>query len=329
MAVAIMGGIVVATVLTLLFLPALYAPWFRVRARGGRRAGRADASRGRARCARLAVESTPAHSTPAAHVMPIAPIAEIIAEIKAGRMVVLVDDEDRENEGDLVFAAEFVTPEKINFLAKHGRGLVCMPITEEHAARLGLRADGARRTARGTAPTSPCRSRPPKASPPASRRTTARTRSSVAAAPDAHARRHRAAGPRVPADRAARRRAGARRAHRGLLRPRAARRPHAGGGAVRDHERRRHDGAPARPRASSPPSTGCKIGTIADLIQYRSRTESLVRAHRRARDRPRRAARSGWSSTATSCPTRRTSRWCSARAARQPKRWCACTSRCR
>jgi 3,4-dihydroxy 2-butanone 4-phosphate synthase / GTP cyclohydrolase II len=69
----------------------------------------------------------------------ISPIAEIIAEIRDGNIVVLVDDEDRENEGDLVFAAEFVTPEKINFLAKHGRGLVCMPITEEHAQRLGLK----------------------------------------------------------------------------------------------------------------------------------------------------------------------------------------------
>jgi len=69
----------------------------------------------------------------------ISPIAEIIEEIRAGRIVVLVDDEDRENEGDLVFAADFVTPEKVNFLATHGRGLICMPVTEEHAARLGLR----------------------------------------------------------------------------------------------------------------------------------------------------------------------------------------------
>ena len=51
----------------------------------------------------------------------ISPITEIIADIRAGRIVVLVDDEDRENEGDLVFAADFVTAEKINFLAKHGR----------------------------------------------------------------------------------------------------------------------------------------------------------------------------------------------------------------
>jgi 3,4-dihydroxy 2-butanone 4-phosphate synthase/GTP cyclohydrolase II len=69
----------------------------------------------------------------------ISPIAEIISAIRVGDIVILVDDEDRENEGDLVFAAEFVTPEKINFLAKHGRGLVCMPITEPHAQRLGLR----------------------------------------------------------------------------------------------------------------------------------------------------------------------------------------------
>ena len=69
----------------------------------------------------------------------ISPVVDVVAAIRAGEIVILVDDEDRENEGDLIFAAEFVTPEKINFLAKYGRGLVCMAITEEHAARLGLR----------------------------------------------------------------------------------------------------------------------------------------------------------------------------------------------
>ena len=69
----------------------------------------------------------------------ISPTTEIIAEIRAGNIVVLVDDEDRENEGDLVFAADFVTPEKINFLATHGRGLICMPLTSTHAERLGLK----------------------------------------------------------------------------------------------------------------------------------------------------------------------------------------------
>src|SRR5918994_1483715 len=69
----------------------------------------------------------------------ISPVSEVIAAIRAGEIVILVDDEDRENEGDLVFAAEFVTPEKINFLARHGRGLICMPITQAHAQRLGLK----------------------------------------------------------------------------------------------------------------------------------------------------------------------------------------------
>lgn len=68
----------------------------------------------------------------------VAPIQEIIEEIRAGRMVVLVDEEDRENEGDLLFAAEFVTPEKINFMAKHGRGLICLTLTEAHCQQLNL-----------------------------------------------------------------------------------------------------------------------------------------------------------------------------------------------
>ncbi len=70
--------------------------------------------------------------------MSIDSIADIVADIHAGRMVILVDDENRENEGDLVFAAEFVTPDKINFMARFGRGLICMPITEAHAKRLNL-----------------------------------------------------------------------------------------------------------------------------------------------------------------------------------------------
>lgn len=66
------------------------------------------------------------------------PIPEIIAELKAGRMVVLIDDEDRENEGDLMIAADCVTADVINFMAKYGRGLICMPITEERARQLNL-----------------------------------------------------------------------------------------------------------------------------------------------------------------------------------------------
>jgi 3,4-dihydroxy 2-butanone 4-phosphate synthase / GTP cyclohydrolase II len=65
-------------------------------------------------------------------------VPEAIAEIRAGRMVVVVDDEDRENEGDLTLAAEFVTPEAINFMARFGRGLICLTLTEERADYLRL-----------------------------------------------------------------------------------------------------------------------------------------------------------------------------------------------
>jgi len=68
----------------------------------------------------------------------IASIEEIIVEIRAGRMVILVDDEDRENEGDIILAADHVTPEAINFMAKHARGLVCLTITEARSKQLGL-----------------------------------------------------------------------------------------------------------------------------------------------------------------------------------------------
>ncbi|MCC7546528.1 MAG: 3,4-dihydroxy-2-butanone-4-phosphate synthase [Burkholderiales bacterium] len=68
----------------------------------------------------------------------ISPINEIIAELQTGRMVVLVDEEDRENEGDLVLAADFVTPEAINFMARFGRGLICLTLTEERCRQLEL-----------------------------------------------------------------------------------------------------------------------------------------------------------------------------------------------
>ncbi|UOD50801.1 bifunctional 3,4-dihydroxy-2-butanone-4-phosphate synthase/GTP cyclohydrolase II [Orrella daihaiensis] len=68
----------------------------------------------------------------------ISPISEIIDDIRAGKMVVLVDEEDRENEGDLVMAAEFVTPEAINFMVTHARGLVCLTLTEDRCRQLNL-----------------------------------------------------------------------------------------------------------------------------------------------------------------------------------------------
>src|SRR5690606_57578 len=65
-------------------------------------------------------------------------IEEAIADIKAGKVVIVVDDEDRENEGDFIAAAEKVTPEMINFMATHGRGLICAPLTEQRCNELDL-----------------------------------------------------------------------------------------------------------------------------------------------------------------------------------------------
>ena len=68
----------------------------------------------------------------------ICPIQDIVADMRAGKMVILVDEEDRENEGDLVLAAEHVSPEAINFMAKHGRGLICLTLTEARCRQLDL-----------------------------------------------------------------------------------------------------------------------------------------------------------------------------------------------
>ncbi|MEP7355075.1 MAG: 3,4-dihydroxy-2-butanone-4-phosphate synthase [Acidobacteriota bacterium] len=70
--------------------------------------------------------------------MAFATIPEAIEEIRAGRMLVVVDDEDRENEGDLTMAAQFITPEAINFMARHGRGLICVALTPERLDQLHL-----------------------------------------------------------------------------------------------------------------------------------------------------------------------------------------------
>jgi 3,4-dihydroxy 2-butanone 4-phosphate synthase / GTP cyclohydrolase II len=70
--------------------------------------------------------------------MPMAPIEEALEDIQAGKMVILVDDEDRENEGDLTMAAEKVTPEAISFMAKYGRGLICLSLTPERIEQLQL-----------------------------------------------------------------------------------------------------------------------------------------------------------------------------------------------
>ena len=77
---------------------------------------------------------------------PFASVEEAVEEIRQGRMIVLVDDEDRENEGDLTMAADCVTPEAINFMTKYGRGLICLSLTEARCDALDLRQISPRNT---------------------------------------------------------------------------------------------------------------------------------------------------------------------------------------
>ena len=70
-------------------------------------------------------------------------VEEVIEDFRNGRIVIVVDDEDRENEGDFIVAAEKITPEIVNFMLKEGRGVLCAPLSEERCAELGLSFDGA------------------------------------------------------------------------------------------------------------------------------------------------------------------------------------------
>src|SRR3974390_3424260 len=65
-------------------------------------------------------------------------IEAVVADVQKGRMVIVVDDADRENEGDLIMAGQFITPPAVNFMAKHGRGLICAPTTSERLQQLGI-----------------------------------------------------------------------------------------------------------------------------------------------------------------------------------------------
>src|SRR5690349_24807884 len=65
-------------------------------------------------------------------------IESVVSDLQKGKMVIVVDDADRENEGDLIMAAQSITPEAVNFMAKHGRGLVCVPTTSERLQQLGI-----------------------------------------------------------------------------------------------------------------------------------------------------------------------------------------------
>ena len=176
--------------------------------------------------------------------MGLATIPEAIEDIKAGKFVIIVDDEDRENEGDLVMAAEKVTPEAINFMAKHGRGLICMPMTGQRLDELKDTHDGQQqylqirhrlhRIRRGQDGTSTGISA-------ADRARTVQAIIDPKTKPEdiAHAGAH------VPPARQGRRRAGAGRADRGDGRPGQDGRALPGRRLLRDYERRRHHGAAA------------------------------------------------------------------------------------
>ena len=177
-------------------------------------------------------------------VMPFVSVQEAIDEIRAGRMLVVVDDEDRENEGDLTIAAEKVTPEIINFMATHGRGLICLALTAERCDHLRLPLMSPHNTSNfGTAF---CESIDAREGVTTGISAADRTRTILTAIdPATPAGRSGAARPRVSAARPRRRRAGARRADRGFGGSRApggtgARRRH-----LRNHERGRHHGARA------------------------------------------------------------------------------------
>ena len=159
-------------------------------------------------------------------------------------MIIVVDDEDRENEGDLTIAAEKVTPEAINFMATHGRGLICMPMTEERLDELDLPLMVTQNTT--TFDTAFCVSIEAKGV--TSTGISAADRAATVLAsidPDDPAGGPRAPRPHVPAAGARRRRARACRADRSGRRPVADRRPLPGRRDLRNHEPRRHDGARA------------------------------------------------------------------------------------
>ncbi len=211
--------------------------------------------------------------TPTAAVQ-ISPVDDIVAQLRAGRMVIVSDDEDRENEGDLLMAAEHVTPEAINFMAKYGRGLICLTLSKERCEFLGL---------------------PPMAVKNGTKMSTAFTVSieaaegvttGISAADRAHTIRTAVAKTAKPTDLVQPGHVFPLQAQDGGVLIRAG---HTEAGcdlaalagcmpAAVICEIMKDDGTMARmpDLQTFAAEHGLKIGTIADLIEYRSRTESLV-----------------------------------------------------
>ena len=188
---------------------------------------------------------------------PFISIEEALEETRRGHMIILMDDEQRENEGDLCMAAEKATPEAINFMAKFGRGLICLPMSAERIDRLGLSMMvGDNQAPLGTAFTTAITARRASGS-----GISAQDRCDHDSAGGARRRERRRvhhARLRLSAARARRRRAGAHRPDRGRGRPRAAGGTQAGRRHLRDSERRRHDGAARRPGRVRQACTGSR-----------------------------------------------------------------------
>ena len=165
-------------------------------------------------------------------------------------MVVVCDDEDRENEGDLTLAAQFATPEAINFMAKEGRGLICLSLTPERCDELGLELMAAKNESAFETPFTVSVEAREGVTTGISAHDRAHT-IQVAIDPETQPARSRSARARLPAEEPRRGRARAHRADRGGRRPRAPGRAEPGGGDLRGDERRRHDGAGARPRRAT------------------------------------------------------------------------------
>ena len=223
---------------------------------------------------------------------PFATIEEAIEDIRAGKMVVVCDDEDRENEGDLTMAAQFVTPEAINFMAKDGRGLICLVADARALRRARARPDGGQERVAASRRRSPSRSRRARASRPASPRPTARTRSRSRSTPRRAPRDLVQPGHVFPLkakpggvlERTGQTEAAVDLARLAGLTP--------GRRDLRGHERRRHDGARARPdpvlRAPRPEDDH---GRRPDRLPAQARQARRARGRDRAADRVRRVQR--------------------------------------
>ena len=212
---------------------------------------------------------------------PFAAVEDAIAAIQRGEMVIVVDDEDRENEGDLTMAAEKVTPEAINFMATYGRGLICLPMTGERLDKLEIPLMVTKNSTRFE--TAFCV--PIEAKRGTSTGISAADRSATVRAainPKTKPARPGAAGPHVSAARPRRRRAGARRPDRSGRRSRAHRRADPAGVIC---EIMNDDGTMARVPALTKFAKKHQLLmiTIADLIRYRMRTEGLVNEGGRSR----------------------------------------------